>query len=216
MSKVRVHNFTISLDGFGTGEGQYLDAPFGHGGHIMDWFKGTKTFKAMIGHPDDSIEGLLDIDDDFARAWGPGIGCEIMGRNKFTPERGEWLDENWKGWWGDEPPFHSPCIVLTHHKKEPLVMGETTFYFKDASPTDALGEAKKLAGDKDIRIGGGATSLRHFFDARLVDYAHIAVAPVLLGRGELLFENLEGLEKDYTIKTTSSPSGVTHLEFELK
>lgn len=211
MSKVRVHNFTISLDGYGTGEGQSLEAPFGHGGHIMDWFKSTVTFNTMIGTPE---KGVAGIDEDFASAWGPGIGCEIMGRNKFTPERGEWLDENWKGWWGDEPPFHTPCIVLTHHKKEPLVMGETTFYFMDASPKEALDEAKKLAGDKDIRIGGGAKTLNQFFDSRLVDYAHIAIAPVLLGKGELLFENLEGLEKDYAIKSTSSPSGVTHLEFE--
>lgn len=211
MSRVRVHNFTISLDGYGTGEGQSLEAPFGHGGHIMDWFKKTVTFQTMIGTPENGETG---IDEDFASRWGPGIGCEIMGRNKFTPERDSFLDENWKGWWGVEPPFHTPCIVLTHHKKEPLVVGETTFYFMDASPKEALVEAKKLAGDKDIRIGGGANTLRRFFQDRLIDYAHIVIAPVFLGGGELLFENLEGLEKDYQIKSTSSPSGVTHFELE--
>lgn len=212
MSLVRVHNFTISLDGFGTGEGQSLDAPFGHGGHIMDWFKNTKSFNAMHGNPEDGETG---IDDDFASAWGPGIGAEIMGRNKFTPERGPWLDDSWKGWWGDHPPFETPCIVLSHYEHEPIEMeGGTTFYFMDASPKEALEEARKLAGDKDVRIGGGSITLREFLTAGLVDYMHLAIAPVLLGRGERLFEGLEGLEQGYDVRSTSSPSGITHIEFE--
>ena len=126
MSRVRVHNFTMSLDGFGTGEGQSLESPFGHASHLMEWFLGTRSFNAMLGRPE---EGQAGIDDDFAAAWGPGIGAEIMGRNKFGPQRGDWPDDGWTGWWGDEPPFRTPCFVLTHHPRPPIEMkGGTTFY----------------------------------------------------------------------------------------
>lgn len=215
MSRVRVHNFTISLDGFGTGEGQSLTAPFGHGGHIMDWFKATRSFHAMIGRPG---EGETGVDSDFAAAWGNGIGVEIMGRNKFTPERGPWKDADWKGWWGAEPPFHTPCIVLTHFPRPPMQVGETTFHFVDASPAEALAQARAAAAKagkgKDVRIGGGAVTVREFLAANLIDYLHVAIAPVLLGRGERLWDNLEALEKKFdTVKTTSAPSGVVHVEF---
>src|SRR3569623_1695885 len=113
MSQVRVHNFAVSLDGFGTGEGQTLEAPFGHGARLMDWFKETNSFRAMIGRND----GGAGLDDLFARQWGPGIGAEIMGRNKFGPQRGPWSDHEWKGWWGNNPPFHTPVFVLTHYPR---------------------------------------------------------------------------------------------------
>jgi dihydrofolate reductase len=214
MSRVRVHNFTVSLDGFGTGEGQSLEAPFGHGVRIMNWFFGTRTFNAMHGRPD---EGKTGIDDDFAKAWGPGIGVEIMGRNKFGPQRGPWdPKDDWKGWWGDEPPFHTPCIVLTHHEREPIQLTGTTFHFMDASPAEALAEAHKLAPGKDVRIGGGPTTIREFLAANLVDYAHVVVSPVVLGRGERLWDGLEGLEDRFGITTSSSPSGVTHVELKRK
>jgi dihydrofolate reductase len=214
MSRVRVHNMTISLDGFGTGEPQTLDAPFGHGHHIMRWFMGTRSFNEMLGKPG---EGETGIDDTFAKAWGSGIGVEIMGRRKFWPYPGPWRDDAWKGWWGDDPPFHTPCIVLTHHPRETLQMkGGTTFHFVDASPSDALARARALAPGKDVRIGGGPTTVREFLEAGLVDYMHVAVAPVLLGRGERLWgPGLEGLEKKFdVVRATSSPSGVTHIEFE--
>lgn len=214
MSRVRIHNFAVSLDGFGTGEGQSLKTPFGHGFRIMKWFMGTRTFNEMNGRPG---QGQTGVDDDFAKAWGPGIGVEIMGRNKFGHQRGPWdAADDWKGWWGEEPPFHTPCIVLTHHEREPIQLTGTTFYFMDASPEEALAEARKLAPGTDVRIGGGPKTVREFLAADLVDYMHVVVAPVLLGRGERLWDGLEALEERFNIKMTPSPSGVTHVEFERK
>ena len=143
MSQVRVHNFCVSLDGFGTGEGQSMEAPFGHAqDRLMQWFFGTRTFRAMHGEPG----GSTGIDEAFASNWGPGIGAEIMGRNKFGPQRGPWADEEWKGWWGDNPVFHTPVFVLTHHARPPIEMdGGTTFHFIDASPAEALDAASRAA-----------------------------------------------------------------------
>jgi dihydrofolate reductase len=165
MSLVRVHNFSVSLDGFGTGEGQSLEAPFGHAGHRhMEWFFGTRTFRAMQGQSD----GSMGVDDAYASMWDQGIGAEIMGRNKFAASRGPWsgvgTDDEWRGWWGDNPPFHTPVFVLTHHPRPPIEMdGGTTFHFIDASPAQALAAAREAAGGGDVRIGGGwrrfATSL---------------------------------------------------------
>jgi dihydrofolate reductase len=210
MSEVRVHNFAVSLDGFGTGEGQSLEAPFGHGARLMDWFKETRSFRTMIGRTD----GSTGIDDLFAREWGPGIGAEIMGRNKFGPQRGPWTDEEWKGWWGDNPPFHTPVFVLTHYPRPTLTMeGGTTFHFIDASPAEALAAAREAAGGLDVRIGGGPTTVREFLAADLIDRMHIALVPILLGRGERLWDGLEDLDKRFTIESVISPSGVAHLMF---
>ena len=214
MSKVRVHNFTVSLDGFATGEGQSLETPFGHaGGRLMGWAFGTQTFRDM-GLPGQG-EGSHGVDEAFASGWAEGIGAEIMGRNKFGPQRGPWADEDWRGWWGDDPVFHTPVVVLTHHPRPTLEMaGGTTFHFVDADPAAALAEARALAGGGDIRLGGGATTIRQFLAADLVDRMHIVVAPIVLGRGERLWDGLEGLEERFTIEATSSPSGVVHLTFE--
>ncbi|MCW2974418.1 MAG: deaminase [Thermoleophilia bacterium] len=212
MSRVRVHNFGVSLDGFGTGAGQSLEEPFGHGQHLMNWFFPTDAFQRMHGNPEGGATG---IDDDFAKAWGGDIGAEIMGRNKFGPQRGPWADDDWTGWWGDEPPFHTPCFVLTHHPREPIELTGTTFHFIDATPEEALAQARAAAGDLDVRIGGGPTTVREFLAADLVDYLHVVVVPTVLGRGERLWDDLEGLEAQFDkITATSSPSGVTHLEFE--
>ncbi|HEV7566620.1 MAG TPA: dihydrofolate reductase family protein [Microbacteriaceae bacterium] len=210
MSRVRVHNLSISLDGFGTGEGQSLESPFGHAGHrLSEWFFPTRSFQGMQGKA-----GSTGIDDAFACSWGAGIGAEIMGRNKFGPQRGPWADEEWKGWWGDDPPFHTPVFVLTHHLRPAIEMkGGTTFHFIDASPAEALEAAREAAGGLDIRIGGGPTTVREFLAANLVDYMHIAVVPIVLGRGERLWDGLEELEQRFEIEATSSPSGVTHLTF---
>ena len=210
MSRVRVHNFSISLDGFGTGEGQSLDSPFGHAGHrLHEWFFPTRSFQRMHGDA-----GSTGVDDAFACNWAPGIGVEIMGRNKFGPQRGPWADEEWKGWWGDEPPFHTPVFILTHHHRPPIAMkGGTTFHFIDASPAEALEAAREAAGGLDVRIGGGPTTVREFLAADLVDYMHIVVVPIVLGRGERLWDDLEELEQRFRIESTSSPSGVTHLTF---
>src|SRR5215469_2725175 len=211
MSQVWVHNFSVSLDGYGTGEGQSLESPYGHASvRLHQWFFGTRTFRAMQGEPG----GSTGVDEAFAGNWGTGIGAEIMGRNKFGPQRGPWENEEWKGWWGDDPPFHTPVFVLTHHSRPSIEMeGGTTLHFIDASPTEALDTARKAADGQDVRIGGGVTIIRDFLAARLVDHMHVVVVPILLGRGGRLWDGLEGLEKDYTVEATSSPSGVTHVTF---
>ncbi|MBD0324441.1 MAG: dihydrofolate reductase family protein [Aldersonia sp.] len=211
MSLVRVHNFAISLDGFGTGAGQAADAPFGHAGHrLHEWFVDTKSFRGMQGEPG----GSAGVDDALASAWEPGIGAEIMGRNKFGPQRGPWTDHEWKGWWGPNPPFHTPVFVLTHHPRPDIEMeGGTTFHFLDAKPEDALARAREAAGGLDVRIGGGATTVREFLAADLVDHLHVAIVPIVLGRGERLWDDLEGLEQRFHVESVTSPSGVTHVTF---
>lgn len=213
MSLVRVHNFSVSVDGFGTGEGQQLDAPFGHAGtRLLEWAIPTRTFQQLGFHGAD--EGSNGIDEIFASRWASGIGVEIMGRNKFGPQRGPWTDEEWKGWWGDNPVFHTPVFVLTHHPRPPIELdGGTTFYFLDATPEEALAEAQRAAGDLDVRIGGGPTTVREFLAADLVDHMHVALAPIVLGRGVRLWDGLEGLEERFAIEAVSSPAGVTHLTF---
>jgi dihydrofolate reductase len=214
MSQVRVHNFAVSLDGFGAGEGQTLEAPFGHAqGRLMQWFFGTRTFQAMQG----KSGGGAGVDEALAGQWGPGIGAEIMGRNKFGPQRGPWTDEEWKGWWGDNPVFHTPVFVLTHHPRPTLEMeGGTTFHFVDAGPAEALAMAREAADGLDVRIGGGVDTVRQFLAADLIDHLHIALVPIVLGRGERLWDGLEGLDERFTIESVTTPSGVTHLTFTHK
>jgi dihydrofolate reductase len=210
MSRVRVHNFSISLDGFGTGEPQSRDAPFGHAGErLHEWLFATWFWSEMTG----GSGGSGGVDDAFAHEHGPGIGAEIMGAGKFGYP-GWHEDPEWKGWWGANPPFHSPVFVLTHHTRSPIEMeGGTTFHFLDASPAEALEAAREAAGGKDVRIGGGATVIRDFLAAGLVDHLHAVVVPILLGRGVRLWDGLEGLESDYDVEATSSRSGVTHVTF---
>ncbi|HXS61571.1 MAG TPA: dihydrofolate reductase family protein [Streptosporangiaceae bacterium] len=209
MSRVRVHNFAVSLDGFGTGEDQRLESPFGHAGtRLMEWFFATRSFKQMHGESG----GSTGVDDAFARDLRPGVGAEIMGRNKFGPQRGPWADHEWQGWWGDEPPFRTPVFVLTHHPRPAIVMkGGTSFHFIDASPAQALATAREAAGGQDVRIGGGPATIRQFLAADLIDYLHIAVVPIVLGRGERVWDGQEGLEERFQFESVSSPSGVTHV-----
>jgi dihydrofolate reductase len=215
MTRLRVHNLAVSLDGFATGEGQSFERPFGHAEHrLMQWFFPTRTFVAMSGHEDEAIgAGTRGVDDAFAAATGDGIGVEIMGRRKFGPQLGPWEDETWRGWWGEEPPFHSPVVVLTHHERPDLVVGETTFLFRELSPVDALAFATSLAGGLDVRLGGGATTVRQFLEADLVDHLHVVVVPILLGRGVRLWDGLEQLEARFAVEVTASPSGVVHYVF---
>jgi dihydrofolate reductase len=210
MSFVRVQNFSISLDGFGTGEPQSLEAPFGHAGErLHEWMVATRWGGEMFGQ----TGGTSGIDDAFARLFDEGIGAEIMGAGKFGPP-GWHEDPEWKGWWGPNPPFHTPTFILTHHPHESIEMeGGTTFHFIDASPAEALETAREAAGGKDVRLGGGATMIRDFLAAGLVDHMHTVVVPIVLGRGVRLWDGLEGLEKDYAVEAVSSPSGVTHLTF---
>jgi dihydrofolate reductase len=216
MSKVHVHNFSISLDGFGTGEGLTLEAPFGHAGErLHEWMFKTGFWHSMVGEPG----GSMGIDHVFGDRHGVNIGAEIMGRGKFgPPQGGPWTgvgtDEEWRGWWGPNPPFHTPVFVLTHHPRPSIEMeGGTVFHFVDASPREALDLAREAAGGRDVRIGGGPTIIRDFFAADLIDVAHIVQVPILLGRGVRLWDGLEGIEQRYDIEVVSSPSGVTHFTF---
>ncbi|HEY3524260.1 MAG TPA: dihydrofolate reductase family protein [Candidatus Limnocylindrales bacterium] len=213
MSLARVHFFSVSLDGFGTGEGLTREAPFGHAGErLHEWMFVTRSWHERVGEPGGS-EG---IDDALARLHDPGIGAEIMGAGKFGYPG--WHDDpEWKGWWGEDPPFHTPVFVLTHHVRPPLEMeGGTTFHFVDAPPAEALAAAREAAKGQDVRIGGGVTMLREFLAERLIDHMHIVVVPIVLGRGVRLWDGLEGLEQDYAIESTSSASGVVHLTFARK
>jgi dihydrofolate reductase len=212
MSHVRVHNFSVSLDGYGTGEGQSLGEPFGHAGsRLHEWFFPTRSFRSLRQTQGDP-GGSTGVDDAFASGWDRGIGVEIMGRNKFGPQRGPWVDEDWRGWWGEDPPFHTPVFVLTHHPRPSIEMkGGTTFHFIDAGPAEALRVAREAAGGLDVRIGGGPSTIREFLAADLIDYVHLAIVPIVLGRGERLWDGLEGLESRFKVESVSSPSGVTHL-----
>ncbi len=211
MSRVRVHNFSVSLDGFAAGEGQGLEAPFGHAGtRLVEWFFQTRAFNEMNGR----AGGGSGVDDALASTWGTGIGAEIMGRNKFGPQRGPWTDEEWKGWWGDNPPFHTPVFVLTHYPRPSLEMeGGTVFHFVDASPQEALRQAREAAGGLDVRIGGGPAPGRQFLAEDLVDHLHVALVPIVLGRGERLWDGLEGLEQRFRVESVTTPGGTTHLTF---
>jgi dihydrofolate reductase len=211
MSRVRIHNFSISLDGFATGEGQSLETPFGHAGQrLHQWMFATRYAQVELFGGTGGGEG---VDDAIAQRHGPGIGAEIMGANKFGPPG--WQDDaEWRGWWGDNPPFHTPTYVLTHRTLPSMEMeGGTTFHFLDATPAEALAVAREAAGDLDIRIGGGPTMVRSFLAAGLVDHLHVVVVPILLGRGVRLWDGLEGLEEQYAVEAVSTPSGVTHLTF---
>ncbi|GIG64368.1 dihydrofolate reductase family protein [Phytomonospora endophytica] len=206
MSLTRVHNFAVSLDGFGTGDVQSLAAPFGHAGErLHEWMFGTRWWKGA-----GSGGG---VDDAFVRQHDPGIGAEIMGAGKYGFP-GWHEDPEWKGHWGPNPPFHTPVYVMTHHTRPSIEMeGGTTFHFIDGTPAEILEAARAAAGGEDVRLGGGATTIRDFVKAGLVDYMHIVVVPIMLGRGVRLWDGLEGIDADYAIESISAPSGVTHVTF---
>jgi len=210
MFRTRVHCLAISLDGFATGEGLSLEAPFGHAGHrLHTWMFDTRYGRALFGKEG----GGCGVDDAFAQQFLPGIGAEIMGAGKFGPPG--WQDDpQWKGWWGPNPPMHTPTFILTHRPRPSIEMeGGTTFHFLDATPADALARARDAARGQDVRIGGGPSVVRAFLADGLVDHMHTVLVPIVLGRGVRLWDGLEGLEKDYVVETTSSPSGVTHVTF---
>jgi dihydrofolate reductase len=158
--------------------------------------------------------GSTGADEAFASSWAPGIGAEIMGRNKFGPHRGQWTDEDWKGWWGDDPVFHTPVFVLTHYPRPTIELeGGTSFHFIDATPAEALRMAQGAAGELDVRIGGGPSTVRQFLSADLIDHMHIVITPIVLGRGVRLWDGLEGLEGRFEVEAISTPSGITHVTF---
>ncbi|MGY0387586.1 dihydrofolate reductase family protein [Nocardioides sp. WG-D5] len=218
MSLVRAHNIGISLDGFATGEGLSLEAPFGHAGHrLMEWFFPTATFQAATGVRERmEVDPAAEPDDVFARRGWEGIGAEIMGAGKFGPPG--WQDDaDWTGWWGEEPPFHTPTFVLTHQPRESIELkGGTVFHFRNAPIEEVLAEAQEAADGQDVRLGGGPSSIRDYLAAGLVDHLHVAVTPIILGRGVRLWDGLEALEDGYEVAATTTPSGVTHVTFDRK
>jgi dihydrofolate reductase len=189
MGQVRVESFTISLDGYGAGPDQDLKNPLGVGGEdLHQWFIPTRTFQRVQRGGD----GTTGIDDEFAARGFKNMGAWILGRNMFGPIRGPWPDDKWKGWWGDNPPYHVPVFVLTHHARPPLEMeGGTTFHFVTGGIHEALSRAREAASGKDVRIGGGASVIRQYLREALIDELHIAISPILLGRGEPLFAGVD-------------------------
>lgn len=209
MGKVHVSAFGITLDGFSAGPDQSLNDPLGvNGKDMMEWFFPTKTFIEQHG----GEGGETGIDNDFAAKSMTGNGAWILGRNMFGPVRGPWPDDEWKGWWGEEPPYHVPTFVLTHHAREPLEMkGGTTFHFVTDGIESALEQAKAAAGDQDIRIGGGSATVRQYLKARLIDELHLAMRPVFLGKGESIFEGLDLRELGYEVAESVQGERATHL-----
>ncbi|MEV6218377.1 dihydrofolate reductase family protein [Nocardia sp. NPDC051833] len=204
---VRVQNFSISRDGYGAGEGQSLEHPFGHAdpADFMSWAGATAHW---VNRTDPG--GTYGLDDYITRDFANNIGAEIMGRNKFGPQRGPWENYDWQGWWGAEPPFHTPVFVLTHHARPSFTLSDTTFHFVDASPEDALAQAKVAADGKDVRIGGGVATVRSFLAADLIDMMHVVVAPVELGRGERFWNGPDDYADRFHHEQVPSPSGVVH------
>ncbi len=190
MAKLRVHSFAVSLDGFAAGPDQNLQHPLGvRGTELMEWFFHTRLWRGMHEGMDGGETG---VDHRMAAQGFDHIGAWILGRNMFGPVRGPWPDESWRGWWGEEPPYHTPVFVLTHHARKPLQMqGGTTFHFVSSGIHTALAQARAAAGGLDVRIGGGAATVRQYLQARLIDELHLAVSPVLLGQGEALFAGLD-------------------------
>src|SRR6266850_1896439 len=188
MSRLRVHNFAISVDGYGAGANQSLENPLGAGGLALhEWAFATRTFRKMFGQDG----GTTGIDDDFAARGFAGIGAWILGRNMFGPVRGDWPDESWKGWWGDTPPYHCPVFVLTNHPRGSIAMeGGTTFHFVTDGIHVALQRAFEAANGADVRLGGGVATIRQYLQASLIDEMHFAVSPIFLGSGESLFAGL--------------------------
>jgi len=209
MGKVRVGGFAVSLDGYSAGPDQSLENPLGkRGPEIFHWFFHTKTFREMQGKTD----GSDGIDEKYAFRAMDGFGAFILGRNMFGPIRGEWPDDKWKGWWGDNPPYHAPTFVLTNYPRDPIVMeGGTTFYFVTDGIESALEKAKEAAGNLDVKISGGVSTVRQYLQARLVDEMHLAVGPVLLGRGENLFEGLDLDALGYAVTSMEQSERAMHV-----
>jgi dihydrofolate reductase len=214
MSRLRVHSFGMSLDGYGAGPCQTLENPLGVGGPALhEWAFKTRTFHAIHGKDG----GDTGVDDDFVACGFDNIGAWIMGRNMFGPMRGPWPDDTWKGWWGDDPPFHTPVFVLTNHARGSLTMkGGTTFYFVTNGIQDALTQAREAAEGKDIRLGGGIASIREYLRAALVDEMHLAYAPVLLGSGECLLAGMDLPALGYQVDACRNSANCLHVTIAKK
>ena len=209
MSRVRVHGFTISIDGYGAGPRQTREEPLGAGGEALhDWLVATHTFQRMQG----KTGGATGVDDDIAARFGEGVGAWIMGRNMFGPIRGPWPNDDWRGWWGKNPPYHGPVFVLTHHARAPIEMeGGTVFHFVTGGPREALQRATEAAKGKDVQIGGGVATIRQYLEAGLIDELHLAIAPRLLGSGEHLLHDIDLTAMGYECTGHQPTSAATHV-----
>jgi dihydrofolate reductase len=209
MTKVKVAGFSVSLDGFAAGTAQSMDHPLGvRGEEIFQWFFPTRTFRQMVGKEG----GETGPDDRFAQRAMDGFGAFILGRNMFGPIRGEWPDDEWKGWWGDNPPYHAPTFILTHHPRPPIEMqGGTTFHFITGGIDDALDKARAAAGEKDVKIGGGVETVRQYLRAGLIDELHFAVSPVVLGQGEAMFTGIDLPALGYRVTEHQASEHATHV-----
>ncbi len=209
MPVVRVNSFSVSLDGYAAGPHQALDAPLGIGGPgLFEWFFSTRTWKQMHGHEG----GSTGVDDEWAKRGMENVGAWILGRNMFGPVRGSWPDDSWKGWWGDNPPYHTQVFVLTHHPRPSLEMaGGTTFHFVTDGIHAALQRAKEAAGELDVRIGGGPATVRQYLQAGLIDEIHLAASPTVLGSGERLLEGIDLLKLGYRCKEHVMSTAAMHV-----
>lgn len=213
MTKVRVNAYSISVDGFGAGPDQSLEHPLGRGAEALhEWFIPTEAFRTLFG----KTGGTTGINNIYAKAATDNLGAWILGRNMFAHSRGPWTDDGWKGWWGDVPPYHCDVFILTHFAREPLVMADTTFHFVTGGIHEALERARTAAKGKDIRIGGGAETIRQYLAARLIDHMHIAQSPVLLGRGESPFAGIDLPELGYAVTKAERSEDATHLTITRK
>lgn len=209
MTRVRVANFTLSLDGYGAGPGQSSDNPLGVGGEALhDWIVSTRSWRQMHGHEG----GATGVDDDFAARGLQNVGAWILGRNMFGPVRGPWPDMTWRGWWGDKPPYECPVFVLTHHPRPTIQMeNATTFHFVTEGIRRALEMARQAARGRDVQIGGGAHTIRQYLREGLIDELHLAIAPILLGQGEALFRNLDLPALGYRLAEHAPSAAATHV-----
>ncbi len=209
MARVRVHNVTMSVDGYSAGPRQGPDTPLGEGGErLHEWMFQTRFGRTMLGQEG----GTTGIDDERAQAFGQGIGATIMGRNMFGPIRGPWPDEQWRGWWGENPPYHHDVFVLTHHPRDPIQMkGGTTFHFVTDGPEVALDRARQAAGERDVAIAGGVSTLRTYLRAALIDEVHVVIAPILLAAGERLFDDLPDLSRRYRVQDVARGDVAVHV-----
>ncbi len=209
MAKLRVLSFGVSLDGYGAGPNQNLEHPLGVGGAaLLEWLFATRTFQHVHG----SSGGTTGADDEFAARGFSNVGAWIMGRNMFGPIRGEWTDENWKGWWGDNPPFHAPVFVLSHHPRASITMaGGTSFHFVTDGIQTALKRAMESANGQDVRLGGGVATIQQYLRARLIDEIHLAITPTLLGSGEQFFAGLDTVALGYSCSEHIPTVKATHI-----
>ncbi|MFT4294815.1 MAG: dihydrofolate reductase family protein [Micropruina sp.] len=205
MFRTRVHNLLVSSDGYAAGDRVTIEQPIGGAGALFRYFDGR------VIHGVHGMDDPITADRALFSMWGQGIGAEIMGRRKFGPQSGEWTDDGWRGWWGDEPPFRTPVFILTHYPRETMEFANgTSFHFVDASPEDALHLAKAAAGGLDVRIGGGPSTVNAFLQADLIDFLHLSIVPIVLGSGVRIWDDLAGLEDRFEIESISTSSGVTH------